>query len=180
MKKFGRGFVLDFAALMDEVRQPPEEANNRTPSSATSPSFESSEGSPTARIDYTRSTSSGSGDAGNHSARSPVDPGSPTEDESPDFGGETIKRMPTRMSVSRTGRCKNRDRQRLTVLQTDHFYAAPPPSDLGKVRAPSPSESSKQKQTRDSTNDETIDFDSAINALDSSTQAPVVADCYSF
>lgn len=180
MKKFGRGFVLDFAALMDEVRQPPEGVDNRTPSSATPTSLESSEGTPTACIGDMRSTSSSSGDAGNQSARSPVDPGSPTEDESPDFGGETIKRMPTRMSVSRTGRCKNRDRQRLTVLQTDHFYAVPSPSDLDKVRAPSPPESAKRNQTRDSTNDETIDFDSAINALDSSTQAPVVDECYSF
>lgn len=138
MKKFGRGFVLDFAALMDEVRQPPEGVDNRTPSSATPTSLESSEGTPTACIGDMRSTSSSSGDAGNQSGRSPVDPGSPTEDESPDFGAETIKRMPTRMSVSRTGRCKNRDRQRLTVLQTDHFYAVPSPSDLDKVRAPSP------------------------------------------
>lgn len=168
MKKFGRGYVLDFAALMDEVRQPPEGEHGRT-TCVTSGSVESNDGSPT--TPNNRSYSSSSGETGNQSGSSSVDLASPTEEESPN-----MSRMPIRMSVSRTGRCKNRDRQRLTVLHTEEFYRVP--SDGSKVVAPS---SNKTENDKKKMGTRKVERDSVMtDGVDNTIQAPVMTDCYSF
>lgn len=196
MKKFGRGFSLDFDALMNEVKRPSqpgdEGGHHRTPAGLDS----STEAGPSTKT-YGRFNSHGSEDA-----ISPVveTSSTPTDDGSPDPGGRIIgSGTQTRVSVSRTGRCKNRNRQRLSVLQDEDFFrAAPPPSSssdaAGKaaVKTPPPPPSSSSTVTASpkasvasaaAAAGEAIDFDSVLNALDKSIQAPasvMATDCYSF
>lgn len=186
MKKFGRGFSLDFDALMNEVGRPSSQQGDEGGHRRT-PGLDSTEAGPSTTRTYGRFNSYGSEDA-----ISPVvDPSTPTDDGSPDPGGRIIgSGTQTRVSVSRTGRCKNRNRQRLSVLQDEDFFrAAPPPSSsdaAGKaVKTPSSSSTVAASPTASvaAAAGEAIDFDSVLNALDKSIQAPasvMAADCYSF
>jgi len=194
MKKFGRGYVLDFTALMNEVRspnqKPPDDITGSTSSAPTTPAY------PATSFDVSDSsgqspTNSGDRDFGfgeNDNASGADATPSPTDDDLSE-ASQGMMRRPARMSVSRTGRLKNRDRQRISVLETSGFYGAkpdaPPPLPARGKNAghhPTVRDASGRKASDGALSNETLaDFDREIAALDNGIPAQLVkADCFSF
>lgn len=189
MKKFGRGYVLDIAALQNEVRslnqKPPDDAT-RSPS-ATTPSYDVTDGSGHSPATNPSDRVFGSSENQHGGSGADATP-SPTDEEDPSQG---MKRRGARMSVSRTGRLKNRDRQRISVLQTAEFYGvkpdvASPPSVRGNTGGHPTLDASGRKASDASAaglpSETLADFDGVIAALDGggTITKKHVTNCYSF